>query len=235
MKETIYTIPINEAFEVKCGCPMCALEKKLETDSLDYIMGAAMMEPDVRVETNKQGFCMKHYEDMLTMKNRLSLALTLESRLGEIHKRFDSLYKFGGSIDAKKAAQVLSETANSCFVCNRIAEFMSHYYRNLVAMWKSEPQFQSLFASQERFCLKHAAGLMEAGAKGLNKKEFAQFADVLMKIEKNYLEYVEKDVKTFCQSFDYRNAGKDIGDAKFGVERGINFLSASEKALEMTK
>ena len=34
MKETIYTIPINEAFEVKCGCPLCTLRRKLEHDSV---------------------------------------------------------------------------------------------------------------------------------------------------------------------------------------------------------
>ena len=84
MKETIYTIPINEAFEVKCGCPLCTLRRKLEHDSVEYIMGAAMMEPDVRIETNRRGFCEKHYAQMLAMNGRLSLALTLESRLGEI-------------------------------------------------------------------------------------------------------------------------------------------------------
>ena len=43
MKETIYTIPINEAFEAQCGCPLCTLRRKLEQDSVEYIMGAAMM------------------------------------------------------------------------------------------------------------------------------------------------------------------------------------------------
>ena len=59
MKETIYTIPINEAFEAKCGCPLCTLRRKLERDSVEYIMGAAMMEPDVRIETNKRGFALQ--------------------------------------------------------------------------------------------------------------------------------------------------------------------------------
>ncbi len=65
--ETIYTIPVNEAFEASaadksCGCPICALYNKLEEDELDLILGASMMEPDVRVKTNEQGFCEKHLE-----------------------------------------------------------------------------------------------------------------------------------------------------------------------------
>ena len=234
MKETIYTIPINEAFAPKCGCPMCTLEKKLESDALEYIMGAAMMEPDVREETNRLGFCAKHYEDMLMMKNRLSLALMLESRFGELSKLVESMYK-NGTIDPKKAASALSETADSCFVCKRIADFMDHYYKNVVYMWKGEEQFRESFASQERFCLKHTARLLEYGSKGLGKKEFIVYADALMKIQKAYMDKAAADVKTFCQSFDYRYAGKDIGDAKYGVERAVHFLSASEKALELTK
>ena len=61
MKETIYTIPINDAYDVKCGCPICTIEKKLETESLEYIMGAAMMEPDVRLETNRLGLRQKRF------------------------------------------------------------------------------------------------------------------------------------------------------------------------------
>ncbi len=231
MKETIYTIPINEAFETECNCPMCVLEKKLEENALEYIMGAAMMEPDVREETNRLGFCAKHYEDMLSMKNRLSLALMLESRLGELKEIFDSMYK-NGVIDPKKAANALGSTADTCYVCNRIEGFMVHYYKNVVYMWKDEKQFRDLFASKESFCLKHTARLLEYANKGLGKKDFALFADVLMKIQRKKLEAVEADVKRFCQSFDYRFANEPLGQATFGVERAVHFLSASEKAIE---
>lgn len=81
MAEQLYTIPINEAFDQGCGCPMCTLRKKLEDQSLSYIMGAAMMEPDIRIVTNKLGFCRAHFHRMLGMGNRLSLALMLESHL----------------------------------------------------------------------------------------------------------------------------------------------------------
>ncbi len=231
MKETIYTIPINKAFEPKCGCPLCTLEKKLEENALDYIMGAAMMEPDVREKTNQLGFCSKHYENMLMMKNRLSLALMLESRLDTLSKIFDSMYK-NGVIDPKKAATAFGDTADTCFVCNRIESFMVQYFRNIVYMWKGEEQFRTLFASQECFCLNHTVRLLEYGSKGLGKKEFAMYADSLMKIQKKRLDSVSADVKRFCQSFDYRFAGQPLGQAKFGVERAVHFLSASENAIK---
>ena len=33
MKETIYTIPINEAYETDCECPLAHLEKQPGEDS----------------------------------------------------------------------------------------------------------------------------------------------------------------------------------------------------------
>ena len=30
MRDSIYTIPVSEVFEPKCGCPICAMERTLE-------------------------------------------------------------------------------------------------------------------------------------------------------------------------------------------------------------
>ncbi|MBE7064154.1 MAG: hypothetical protein E7390_10290, partial [Ruminococcaceae bacterium] len=65
MRDTIYTIPLTDVFEPKDGCPLCRLYDILEERCVEYIMGAAMMEPDVRVETNRLGFCRHHYDMML--------------------------------------------------------------------------------------------------------------------------------------------------------------------------
>ena len=95
LMEQIYTIPVNEAFEASaadksCGCPFCALYNKLEDDQLDLILGASMMEPDVRIQTNKEGFCRTHYDMMFTRKNRLGMALTLESHIAELREDIKS-------------------------------------------------------------------------------------------------------------------------------------------------
>lgn len=56
MKEQIYTIPVNEVYDTDCECPLCELEKKLEKETLDYALGAAMMEPEFRMEQTKKAF-----------------------------------------------------------------------------------------------------------------------------------------------------------------------------------
>ena len=65
MRSDICSIPVAEVFEPKEGCPLCRMRDMLEERVLEYIMGAAMMEPDVRIETNRQGFCKDHCSDRL--------------------------------------------------------------------------------------------------------------------------------------------------------------------------
>ena len=65
MSETIYTIPVNEAFDACAedhsrGCPFCRLYNQLEANEIDIILGASMMEPDIRIKTNEQSFCPTH-------------------------------------------------------------------------------------------------------------------------------------------------------------------------------
>ncbi len=228
MKETIYTIPINEAFEAKHGCPLCTLRHKLEHDSVEYIMGAAMMEPDVRIETNRRGFCAKHYAQMLAMNGRLSLALTLESRIGEIRGYIEkeAVRGFGKKLDVSRAAELICGTANGCFVCERIAGYEEQYYKNILHMWKNMQEFRMLFDEQPYFCLEHTAGLLTRAPEVPGKRNFEEFDRALIEIVTRYLKTLNEDVSAFCQSFDYRSAGKTLDEAqRIAPERAVAFLS----------
>jgi len=84
MKEKIYTIPVTEAFEQDCECPLCLLQSRLEKELTDYYLGPALMEPDSRIDTNKKGFCRRHFELLYNrQENRLGLALETHTHLKE--------------------------------------------------------------------------------------------------------------------------------------------------------
>ena len=127
MKDSIYTIPLSEVLEPKDGCPICRLRNILEDRCLEYIMGAAMMEPDIRIETNREGFCFPHFERMLKAKNRLSLALMLESRLAYVAENELSIPSAKGGLFKKislpfpknKAALSAVRSIGSWTVCCR--------------------------------------------------------------------------------------------------------------------
>ena len=63
--EQIYTIPVNEAFEKVqeegfCTCPFCLMYNRLDDNELDLILGASMMEPDVRQKNSHQQIRSSH-------------------------------------------------------------------------------------------------------------------------------------------------------------------------------
>ena len=80
MKEQLYTIPVNDIFDKPCECPVCAMKLKLENDAVAFAMGPSYMEDDIRLTTDKIGFCTRHMQMMYDFENRLGLALIMEKR-----------------------------------------------------------------------------------------------------------------------------------------------------------
>ncbi len=226
MRDSIYTIPVNEVFEPRCGCPICRMEQTLEQRCVDYIMGAAMMEPDVRIETNRLGFCTKHFEQMLHCKNRLSLALMLESHLQELKK--DNFRDICTHAHTKPKKRNDVKTVNhTCFVCEKIDWALSRMLYTVVDQYAKDADFRQLFAEQEYLCLPHLEMLLDVGADHLPKKMKAEFEKQAINLAMKQLETVSTDVSHFCRMFDYRNSGEnaDWGNSRDSIERAIRLLT----------
>ncbi len=235
MAEQLYTIPINEAFDQYDGCPLCRLRAKLEQQSLTYIMGAAMMEPDIRIVTNKLGFCRDHFHKMLGMGNRLSLALMLESHLqyvaeqipepdGKRPGRLGKLKKYDG---ASPAEEMLAQ-AKRCYVCARVEEFQRKYVSNVVYIYKKDPAFPEKLRKQPYLCLEHAGLLLEAAQQELSEANYLSFSQDVLTLVRGHLDTLRANVTTFCRSFDHENAGKPLSqEARYAVESSIAFLSGT--------
>lgn len=223
MQDSIYTIPISEVFEPKEGCPICRLRKMLEDRCVDYIMGAAMMEPDIRQETNRLGFCKDHFAQMLGRQKRLPLALILESHLAQVEKNVLGGLTFGSKGKSKKA----SKLEQSCYVCHKIDGALDKMLDTTLTVYAREADFRKLYAGQECLCLPHYTVLCQLAAEKLGKKESPEFIKVSTKLAKDYLAELRGDVSHFCKMFDYRNSGEnaDWGNSRDAVERAIWFLT----------
>ena len=224
--EQIYTIPVNEAFEASaadksCGCALCSLYRKLEADELDLILGASMMEPDVRIQTNKEGFCRTHYDMMFTRKNRLGMALTLESHLSELRDDIKS-GAFGKPGD--KAIKRIASLESGCYVCRRIEFNFAHMIETAVILWESDDDFRPKLKAQPYFCLPHYRRFLEYASHRLGKKQFAEFEKEASAIVNAYAEKLNEDVSWFCKKFDYRYNDEPWYDSKDAVERSMKFL-----------
>lgn len=224
--EQIYTIPVNEAFEASaadhtCGCPMCAIYRKLEENELELILGASMMEPDVRIKTNEEGFCRLHYDQMFVRKNRLGMALTLESHLKELQGDLkEGVLGPAGSKPAKR----IHALEDHCYVCRRINYHFEHMLETVVVLWDDDEDFPAKLDAQPYFCLPHYRRLIEYGQKRLGKKKLSVFVDACGKVVNTYMETLTDDVSWFCKKFDYRYDTEPWYNSKDSVERAIKFL-----------
>lgn len=223
MREKIYTIPVNEAFDKKDGCPICQLFDMLEKNELELILGASMMEPDVRIKTNEQGFCGTHFKKLFLKQQKLPLALLLESHLDKLNK--DHFEKGLLPKSAAKSGTELQKTLDDCYVCNRVNAYMEMIYATIFTLFESESEFRIKTEEQPFFCLPHYSELLKRAPKELSKRRQEDFMGIIKKVEASYLSTLREDVKWFIQKFDYRFTDEPWKNSKDAAERAIFLLT----------
>lgn len=214
MRSDICSIPVEEVFEPKEGCPVCRMRNMLENRMAEYITGAAMMEPEVRKVTNEKGFCLRHYKMILSRKNRLSVALMLESHLKEMEKKIKS--------------PVAKAETSRCFVCDEVERNMTALISNTLKKYESDMEFRHLFEKQETLCLPHFYELCSAADKKMGRRFRGEFKSAATELTLRSIESLHGDVKHFCDMFDYRNNGEnaDWGNSRDSLERAVLFLTS---------
>jgi hypothetical protein len=217
--EKIYTIPVNETFEVSDGCPFCRLFKRLEDNELDIILGASMMEPDIRIETNKKGFCLDHYNKMFEAKNRLGLALMLESHLDELIAKLSKTPLIADKV--KTTSDYLEDASHSCYICDRIENNFQKMVECACILWETDEAFREKFSKTPFFCIEHYSLMMKCASLYVSKKVRPDFYKAASAIELEYLKTLKEDVSWFCKKFDYRYDSEPWGNSKDAVERAI--------------
>lgn len=225
--QQIYTIPIKEHFgreeaaRRKCPCPICSLYRAFEENELDIILGASMMEPDIRIETNKLGFCRMHYDMMFVRKNRLGMALTLESHLDKLRRDISDLPL---TVPGTRARARICELGESCYVCGRVEHNFKNLLENIIYLWDTEEEMREMFARQSYICLPHYAELLGTAKAKLSGRRYREFAKAAEGVVMPYFDKLCDDVSWFCKKFDYRYQDEPWYDSKDAVERAIKFL-----------
>lgn len=228
MRDDICSIPVSEVFDVKEGCPICRMRNMLESRIVEYVLGAAMMEPDVRIATNERGFCHTHLKQMMKAGKRLPLALILESHLAEIEK---DVFKKGKLKTAdKKSAYKAARTVETCFVCDKVEWGMERMLDTVLRLYSLEYDFRDTLKEQEYLCLPHYQMLADLAVRKMDKKKASPFLDVCKDLALNYLQELQGDVTHFTKMFDYRSNDEnaDWGNSKDSIERSCLWLTGRE-------
>lgn len=241
MGEKIYTIPVNEVFDKDCECPVCEMYDELQQDAIDFTMGTSYMQDDVRMETNRLGFCEKHVNLMYNKnQNRLGLALMLLTHMNGTIKEMEKLSKhrkpagglFKKDVGETKLKGYADKLECSCYICNRIDNVFERYVATIFYLYQTDDNFVKKFENCKGFCTKHYAYLFEKAETELRSDCRDSFYKNLNRLYLENMKRVRDDLKWFTDKFDYRYANEPWKNSKDALPRTItktNSIYVEEK------
>ena len=236
MKEHIHTIPVIDALKEPGLCAFCAMAKKLDENAIRFIMGPAYMEDDVRMNTNKTGFCKKHMDAMYKEQNRLGLALMLHTHVQELNKSIEKITGdvkkptfFGSSQDPyiMKLGLHLEATYEDCYICTSIEYTFDRYVDTFFMLWgKSGPEAQ-LIQEQKGYCLHHFIVMLKRASK-LGTKKRNRFISEILPAWRDSIKELEADLEWFTQKFDHRNKDEPWKNSREALPRALAILGGDD-------
>ena len=234
MKEKLYTIPVNEAFHTDCECPICKMYKSIEVDAIDYTMDNSYMQDDVRMETNKTGFCKVHLKQMYDYNNRLGLALILKTHMDETIQQVEQLAekstpskpKLFQKKESTPLETYLDTLHTSCFVCNRIDQTFERYIATILYLYRTDADFRALYTSSKGFCTEHYRLLLLEAKKQLNSEQLNDFYTITNKLYLDHMKRVRDDLEWFADKFDYRYVDAPWKNSKDALPRSMTKIKS---------
>lgn len=245
MKEQLYTIPLNDAVNANDECPFCFIERNIEQDMLDFVLGsgASYMEADIREQTDKAGFCRTHFQKMFDYGNTLGNAWILKTHykrmIGEMKKEFSSFKPGRVSLKDKflKAASDESSIGNwtaaktkSCYICNGYRDTYDRYLDTFFYLYENDSEFVSKVKNGKGFCIPHFGDLCNAACNKFSERQQKEFFDMMFPLMESNMERLFEDVAWMVEKFDYVNKDADWKNSKDAIQRGMQKLKGGYPA-----
>ncbi|MCL2048916.1 MAG: DUF6062 family protein [Defluviitaleaceae bacterium] len=232
MPDHIHTIPVLDALREPQGCAFCVMLDKLERDAIQFITGPAYMEDDIRMETNKTGFCKKHLEAIYKEQNRLGLGLMLHTHVQRLVKDLTDITekRIPATLFAKDRGGVLNKLKshlqnvdNDCYVCKRVESTFLRYIDTFFYLWGRAGDEARLISSQKGYCLPHFIALL-AAVENLSGTRREKFLDEILPAQMARFKEMENDLEWFTLKFDHRNADEPWKSSKDALPRAIGLM-----------
>lgn len=245
MKEQLYTIPLNEAVDAKDECPFCYIERSIEQDLLDFVLGAgsSYMEADIRDMTDKAGFCRPHFKKMFDYGNTLGNAWILKTHymrmIREMKQQFSGFTPGKSSFKSmfSKSAESSNPIVNwiqakedSCYICKQYKDTYDRYMDTFFYLYKQDTDFYDKVAASKGFCLSHFKDLCSCADSKLSDKEKEGFYKLVMPLMEKNMERLFDDVAWMVEKFDYLNRDADWKNSKDAIQRGMQKLKGGYPA-----
>ena len=229
MKEKIYTIPVNDAFDMDCECPVCAMKKVLNDNAVAYTMGPSYMEDDIRAMTDAAGFCQKHIKEVYDMENRLGMSMVLKTHFDKVItdvKKMSAVPLKSKSMFKKEVSKnpltaYIENMETRCFVCERVDTVFERYIDTVFYLWKSDESFRDKFDNSKGFCTAHYGLLLEKAPEHLKNDDLNRFVEKLNALYIANMERVRDDLEWFINKHDYKYANEPWNNAKDAIPRAL--------------
>lgn len=243
MKEQLHTIPVNEAFESGDECPFCFMERAVERSAIRYTIGpgASYMEPDVRAETGRTGFCVTHTQKLYDYGNTLGNALILQTHMNSLIEDFRREAEafqapakkplFGKKKPAEQEPywQRLEQQVDNFFICNKIKYNMDRYFETFFVLLR-EPEFRDKVTASKGFCMRHFSQMLRMAEDKLPNNQRDWFYPTVFKLMEDNLLRVKEDLDWLVAKYDYRNAGADWKNSRDALQRTMQKLEGLHPA-----
>jgi hypothetical protein len=233
---------VHDAYAEHGECPLCSLMDSAEKTCLVSFQGSRVMEPNVRVQTNKMGFCPDHYRKLYRGENKLGLSLVVHTHLQEKLPRLAAALE--GAVKEAEAAlsrkskdagarpldpilRFLDEMRESCFICGLLAVDLDRYLFTIVYLWKQDPGFREVLRASRGFCLVHVRRLFEYARDALKARELAGFLEDVVPLMTGSLARLEREIFGFTQLFHDSNRSLGSDAERTALARTLQKLSGS--------
>lgn len=240
MKEQLYTIPLNDAVNADDECPFCFIERNVEQDLLDYVLGSgsSYMEADMREITDREGFCRDHFKKMFTYGNTLGNGWILKTHYmkirSELNKEIKAFHPGKSSLFKKAETNSLAawayEKKESCYICGQFKKTYSRYMDTFFHLWDNDPEFVEKIKKSKGFCIPHFADLITCADNKLSGNQKEEFYKIVNNLMEENMDRLQEDVSWLVEKFDYQNQDADWKNSKDAVQRGMQKLKGGYPA-----
>lgn len=240
MKIVLETIPLWDALKKDTECPMCLLMKKAEEDSIAYYLSSAIMTPEVRVQTNRYGFCREHFDRLVKSGSAQSLALVMDTYYEEnetvFSPYFEKIAKANSSYSLDRVISQLEmrvkEREKGCLICTKMREREYRYGFTFCSLFIDDKDFRESFMSSKGLCLHHSFVISKIAKDVLKKSDYISFQKALFSSLERNLKRVKDDDYWMTQKYKSENSSKPWNGAEDAQKRAVYKLIGEGRVID---
>ena len=227
---------VHDAYRDGGECPLCLLRASAERALVSSLQHSRAMQPDVRVRTNREGFCAEHLRRLYAGENKLGLALTAHTRLQHVLPwaagALEDALRAAGGRDARRAAEraagLLGAAAAGCYVCGLLRQDEERYVFTILYLWGKDPEFPGIYRASRGFCIPHFGAMTAAAARTLRPERLRGWLADSVVLLRGSLEALEKDLHAFTQLHQAANRALGTDAERTALARTLQKLAGGE-------